>query len=105
MIAALVHLCAQAVYRGTFARVQHPHLDERIVRGKPHFAAHSVDLTHKMPLAGAADGGVAGHEADRVEVQRQQQRRKAHPRRGKRGFAACVSRADHDNIKLFRHFF
>ena len=75
-----VGLRAQRVYRRALSEVQHPVLDAAAVRRFGHFAAQRVELTHQMSLSRAADGGVAGHVADRVEIDREDDGRKAHPR-------------------------
>ena len=99
VIAALVHLGPKGVDRGALARVQHAHLDQSIVGGQPHLAPHGVQLPDQMPFSGAADGGVAGHHADAVQIQREQGGCKAHPCRGQGRFAAPVPRADHHAVE------
>ena len=74
VIAALVHLRAQRVHRAALAGVEHAHLDQRIVRGKAHLAAHGVELAYEVPLARAADSRVARHQAHGVEVEREKER-------------------------------
>jgi hypothetical protein len=54
-----------------------------------------------MPLGDAANGGVATHLRDQVEVQGEQGGAQAHARGGHRRFAASVSCADHQYIELF----
>ena len=93
-----VGLRAQRVYRRALSEVQHPVLDAAAVRRLGHFAAQRVELTHQVPLSRAADGGIAGHIANRVEVDREDDGRKAHPRAGKPRFYSCVSRADDGHI-------
>ncbi|MPM73054.1 hypothetical protein SDC9_120030 [bioreactor metagenome] len=68
MVAALIHLRAERMHRGAFAGVEHAHLNQRIIRGKPHLAAHGVDFPHEMALSRAADGRITGHEPHRVEI-------------------------------------
>ena len=81
------------------AGVEHAGLDERVVDGAAHFAAERVDLADEMPLARAADGGIAGHEGDGIQIEREQQGIKPHARAGQRRLAARVPRADDGNIK------
>ena len=52
-----------------------------------------------MALAQAADGGVAGHLADGLEFVGEQQGARAKARRGRRGFAAGMAAADHDDVE------
>ena len=79
---------------GAFADVEHAYLDGGAVGVAGHFAAESVDLTHDVTLGGAADGRVAGHEGDGVEVHGEEEGAVAHARGGQGGFAACVACAD-----------
>ena len=51
-----------------------------------------------MSLARAADGGVAGHVADAVEVHGEAHRVKPQTRRGQRGLYPGVARADNGYI-------
>lgn len=62
--------------------------------GAPHFAAHCVQFTRKMPLCAAADNGIARHEGNPVHIQRQQEGIKPHARPCEGGFTARVSAAD-----------
>ena len=75
-----VGLCAQRVHRRALSEVQHPVLDAAAVCRLGHLAAQRIELANQVPLSRAADGGIAGHIADRVEVDREDDSRKAHPR-------------------------
>ena len=100
LVGHFVRLRAQGIHGRAFAGVQHARLDERIVDGAAHFAAQRVQLAHQVPLAGAADGGIAGHHGHAVQIQRQKQRALPHARARKRGFATRVPRAHHDQVKF-----
>ena len=63
-----------------------------------HRAAQRVDLLDQMALADAADRGIAGHLAERLDVVGQQQRARAHARGGQRGLGAGVAAADDDDV-------
>ena len=93
-----VGLRAKRVHRRPLAAVEHTVLYAGFVRRARHLAAQSVQLADKMPLAGAADGGVAGHVADAVHVHSEAYRVKPQPRGGEGGLNARVSRADNGNI-------
>ena len=99
VVAALVHLRPEGMDRGALARVQHAHLNEGVVGGQAHLPAHGVQLPDQVSLAGAADGGIAGHHADAVQVQREQGRLQAHARRCQGRLAAPVARADHHAVE------
>ena len=82
LIPSPVRLHAQGVYGGTLAAVEHPELNARFVRRFAHLAAERVQLPDKMPFAGAADGGVARHIPDAVEIHCEANGGKPEPRRG-----------------------
>ena len=94
LVLLLVRLCAQGMNRRAFGHIEHSALEERIVDGAPHFAAHCVQFPHKMPLCAAADNGIARHESDAVHIQRQQEGIKPHARPCEGGFTTRVSAAD-----------
>ena len=54
-----------------------------------------------MALGDAADGGIAGHLRDQVEVQGEERGAQAHAGRGDGGFAAGVSGADDGYVEVF----
>ena len=100
LIAPPVGLYAQGVDGGAFAAVEHPELNARSVRRLAHLAAEHIKLADEMPLARAADGGVARHVADAVEIHREAHGAQPEPRRGERGLDARVTGADNGNIKF-----
>ena len=84
---------------GAFSLVEHPILDAGAVRTAGHLAAQGVQLPDQMSLAGAADGGIAGHITHCVQVDREAHGPQPHPRGGQGGFYPGVSRADDGDIK------
>ncbi|MGY4449064.1 hypothetical protein ACVWZR_003724 [Bradyrhizobium sp. i1.3.1] len=64
-----------------------------------HQTIQRVDLADQMALAEAADGGVAGHRADRGETVRHQSGRRTHPGGSSRGFTAGMAAANHDDVE------
>ena len=95
-----VGLSTQGPHRRAFAPVEDAVLDAGLVGGPAHLASQGVQLPHQVALARAADGGVAGHVAHRVQVDGKTYRAQAHAGGGKRGFNAGVSGPDHGNIVL-----
>ena len=93
-----VGLRAQRVHRRPLAAVEHTVLYAGFVRRARHLAAQSVQLADEMPLAGAADGGVAGHVADAVHVHREAHRIEAEPRSGESGLDTRVPRTYNGDI-------
>ena len=89
--------------RRAFAGVEHAELDAGLVGRLGHLAAERVNLADELALREAADGGIAGHLADLVGAEGDEQRAAAHPRRRQRRLAACVSGADDDDVEGFGH--
>ena len=100
-----VRLRAQRIDRRALPAVQEPVLDAGAVCDLRHLAAERVELADEVALARAADGGVAGHIAHRVEVYGEANGRYAEPRGGERRLDPGVSRADHCDIKFSREKF
>ena len=93
-----VGLRAQRVHGRPFAAVEHPVLDAGLIGRARHLAAERVELAHKMPLARAADGGVAGHIADRVHIDGEADGVQPQPGGGQRGLNARVPRTDDGDV-------
>ena len=96
-----VGLGPEGVDGGAFAQVQHPVLDAAGVGGPAHFTAQGVQLPDQMALAGAADGGIAGHIAHGVQIDGKNHRPKAQPGGGQTRFDAGVTGADDGDIVSF----
>ena len=101
LVLLLVGLGAQTVHRRAFAGVEHTALNEHIVNRPAHLAAQRVQLAHQMALRRAADGRVAGHHGQGIQVQGGKQRAVPQARAGQRGLAARVARADDDDVVIF----
>ncbi len=98
-IKATVDLAARPTNGGALGTVQQTELDARDVGQTPHDPIQGVDLSHQMPLAQAADGRVAGHLADGLQLLRQQDRARARASRRRSRFTAGVAAADDDNVE------
>ena len=94
-----VRLRPRRLHRRPLASVQRPHLDRRAVGSHGHRPAQRVDLAHQMRLADAANGRIAGHLADGLDALRQEQRRRAKPRRSERRLGPGMTAADDDDIE------
>ena len=68
LIPPAVGLGPQGPHRRALAPVERAVLDAGRVGGPGHLAAQGVQLPHQVALAGAADGGIAGHVAHRVQI-------------------------------------
>ncbi len=98
-IAGAIALGARRAHRRSARSVERLELDRGVVGVASHLAAERVDLADQVTLRGAADGRVARHLADRVEVHGEQQRAASHARGGQRGLASRVTGADYDDVK------
>ena len=97
-----VCLSAQGVDRRAFSAVEHPVLDAAGVCGPAHLPAEGIQLADQMPLSGPADGGVAGHIAHGVQIDRKDDGFQSEPGGRKRGLDARVSRADDGDVVVAR---
>ncbi len=93
-----VGLGARPLNRGPLRAVQHAELNAGLVGDAAHQPVQRVDLAHEMTLAEPANGRIAGHLADGLDLVRDQRRARAHARGRGRGLAAGVSAANHDHI-------
>ena len=93
-----VRLGARTLNGGALAAIEDPELNPGGVGGARHQPVEGVDFAHEVALAEAADRGVAGHHADGVALLRHQRGARAEARRRRRGFAAGVAAADHDDV-------
>ncbi len=100
----LVGLRARRPDGGAAAAVEELELEAGFVDRRAHQAAERVDLADEVTLRRAADGGIARHVGDRPARQRAQADAVAQARRGIRGFAAGVTRADDDRRRRSRSF-
>ena len=95
-----VRLGPEGPDRRPLALVQEPVLDAARVGGLCHLAPQGVQLPDQMALAGAADGGVAGHVARRVQVDGEHDGLHPQPGGGQGSLNARVAGADDGDIKL-----
>ncbi len=97
----LVALGARAPDGGATRGVEEAELDADGVGDFAHDAAERVDLADEVALGYAADGRVAAHLGDEVEVHGDERGLQAHARRGHGGLAAGVTGADYNDVVLF----
>ena len=88
-----------AAHGGAFRAVKNAKLDSGFVRGASHKPVEGVDFAHEMALAEAADGGIAGHCANRGKGKGDESGACAHARRRRRRLAAGMAPAHHDHVK------
>ena len=102
LIGPLVGLRPRAVHGRPLAAVEHAEVDGGGVDGAAHESAQGVDLADQLPLGQAADGWIAAHLGDGVEVAREQcgPRAVACCRRGR--LRARMAAADHQDVEIVR---
>ena len=82
------------------AAVEHAELDAGGVDGPAHGPAQGVDLADDLPLGHAADGRIAAHLGDGVEVAGQQRGPCADACGGRGRLGAGMPAADHQNVEV-----
>ncbi len=97
-VAGAVGLGAGGSYSRPTAEVQPAKLDARGVGRLAHGAAQGVDLAHQVPLAYAANGGVAAHLRDARKPQGHHGHSGSQAGGRKGCLTACVSCAHHHDI-------
>jgi hypothetical protein len=97
----LVALRPRTPHRRSARSVEQAELDAHRIGHLAHHAAQRIHFAHKMALGHAADGRVAAHLRNQVEVHGDQRGLQAHARRGHGRLAAGMTRAHHCHIVLF----
>ena len=77
-VEGFVALGARAPDGGAAAGVEETELDADGVCDEAHDAAEGVDFTDEVALGDAADGGVAGHLGDEIEIEGEESRAETH---------------------------
>jgi hypothetical protein len=101
LIGLLVALSAGRPNGRTFLGVEHPELQPVMSVALPISPPKRVNLARQMTFGQTADGRVAGHLADGVGIDGQQQSFAPMRAAAKRSLDAGMTRADHDHIILF----
>ena len=83
----------------TFAAVQNAPLNAGFVGTTGHDAIEGVDFLHQMAFANTADGRIAGHLAQGLDVMGQEQCPAAYAGGRKRCFGAGMATTNHDDIE------
>lgn len=98
-----IALTARPLNRRPFFGIEPSILDAGGISDFSHQAAKGIDLPHQMPFAETADGGVATHVGDLIDVAGDEKGRVATsgvvaPGAGPRRLAPRMSRADDDDV-------
>jgi len=86
-------------HRRPLAGIEDAELDARLVGGQGHGATQGIHFLDQMAFADAADGWVAGHLPQRLDVVREQEGPTAHACGRERGFGAGMAAAYDDDIE------
>jgi hypothetical protein len=97
-IRRLISLRATSPNRRSLASIKKAELNPGLVNRKTHLTAKRIDLTNQMPFPDSADRRVTRHLPDMVEIKREHQGARTHPRRRKRSLDPGMARANNNNI-------
>ena len=100
-VGLLIALGAGRPDRGAARGIEKAELDADGVGDLAHDAAKGVDFADEVSFGDTADGRVAGHLGDQVDVEGVEGGSKSHARRGHGSFASGVTGAHDNNIELF----
>ena len=100
LIGLFVGLGPGAVHGRALAAIEQPELNAGGIDGPAHQAAQGVDFADDLPLGHAADGRIAAHLADGIEIRGQQRRAGSQARRGRGRFRAGMAGADHHHVEV-----
>jgi hypothetical protein len=82
------------------AAIEQAEVDADLIRDHAHEPAKRVNLAHQMAFSNAADGRVAGHLGDQVNVERDKRGFASHPGGSMSRFAPGVASANDDHIEF-----
>ncbi len=88
---------------GALGAIEHAELDRRAIGRPPHDTAEGVDLADHGALRDPADGRIAGHLTDGVEVGGKEENLRTQPSRHDGRFGAGVAGADNNQIVVDGH--
>ncbi len=95
-----VRLRARTPDGGPLAPIQKTKLNARRIGHPAHHAVQRINFPHQMSLPQPANGRVAGHFANSLQLMGDQQGLRPESRGRRRRFAACVPSSDDDDIKF-----
>ena len=102
LVQGSIRLRPSGANRRALARVQDAELDPGTVGRQRHCPAHGVDFPDQVALADPADGRVAAHLPEGLEVVGHQQRATSHARSRERRLGTGVSATDDDDLVVLR---
>ena len=81
--------------------IKQTELDTGAIDHSTHNSAKSINLAHEMSLTDAADGWIAGHLSNKIEIESDDCRLGTDSGRGRSRFTAGVASADYHYIEVF----
>jgi hypothetical protein len=102
LVGVTIGLRSGAVHGGPFATIEHVELQGGSIDGQSHGPTQGIDLADDLPFGHTANGRIAAHLGDAVEIAGKQSRFRPQPRSRHRSFRASVAAADDQDIELMR---
>ena len=99
LVGFFIALGARGVHAGAFGTIQHTELNGGGVGIKSHESAEGVDFPNHLTFGDAADGGIAGHLADGIEILSEQGDRTAETLGGEGGLDTGVTCSDDGHVE------
>ena len=97
-----VRLCPGGTYRRPLARVEYAEMDTRPVRRPRHQPTQRIHFLHQVTLANTANGRVAAHLSQGIDIVGEQQCACAHACRRQCCLGASMAAADNDDLIFLR---
>jgi hypothetical protein len=94
-----ISLSSRRLHRGTTGTIEQPELNSCAIYNPAHNAAERVDFSHEVSLRDSTNGGIAGHLADEIQIQRNEAGFRAQSSRGRSGLTARMAGANHYYIE------
>jgi hypothetical protein len=102
-IKLLITLSARRPNGRTAAGIQQPELYAGGIRDLTHHPAQRVDFAYEMALRNSADGRIAGHLRDQVDIHRDHRGPQTQTSARARSFTTSVSGSDHNHLIRLSH--
>ena len=97
-IQLFVRLGSRGAHGRPLAGIENAELNSGSINVLGHFATQGIDLLDQMALGQSADGRIAGHKRNGVQIDRQHQRTATHASSRQGRFATGMAGADNDYV-------
>ena len=95
----LIGLRPGSPYGRAFFGIEQPELNPGIINRSTHLAAERVDLFNQVAFADSANGRIARHLADMIEIECQHESAASHACRGQTCFDSGMPGTNDDDVK------